>query len=66
MNKHQSLKMNIRNSSSSVISEINAVWTGFMIPIIRPQHSIKKLKKFYRENIKLKNITAETKNRKLN
>lgn len=47
--KHRSLKINIRNSASSVISDTNAVWANFMIPTIRPQHSIKKLEKFYSE-----------------
>ncbi|CAD6222134.1 GSCOCG00000748001-RA-CDS [Cotesia congregata] len=47
MFKHMSLKMTIRNSSASVISETNAVWAKFMIPTMRPQHSIKKLEKFY-------------------
>lgn len=47
--KHRSLNITIRNSASSVISDTNAVWANFMIPTIRPQHSIKKLEKFYSE-----------------
>lgn len=46
--KHQFLNTNsIRNSASSVINDTNAVWANFMIPTIRPQHSIKKLEKYY-------------------
>ncbi|CAG5100671.1 Protein of unknown function [Cotesia congregata] len=54
MYKHHSLKQTIRNSSSDVLSEVNAVWAGFLIPTIRPQHSKKKLEKLYSEYIIIK------------
>lgn len=54
MYKHKSLKLNIRVSSSSVISDTNAVWASFSIPTIRPQHSIRKLESLYSDYVKLK------------
>ncbi|XP_044595356.1 uncharacterized protein LOC123272552 [Cotesia glomerata] len=64
MFKHMSLKMTIRNSSASVISEISAVWAKFMIPTIRPQHSIKKLEKFYAKYKDLKKNRSREKKSK--
>lgn len=54
MYKHQSLKLTIRNSATSVINDTNTIWASFKIPTIRPQHSLTKLEKFYAEYIKVK------------
>lgn len=62
--KHQSLNMTIRNSASSVISDTNAVWSKFMIPTIRPQHSIQKLEKFYTDYLLIKKHRNREKNSK--
>lgn len=52
--KHQSLKITIRSSASSVISDTNAVWKNFMIPTIRLQHSIQKLENFFSDYLLIK------------
>lgn len=62
--KHQSLKLNIRASASSVISDTNAVWAKLLIPTSRPQHSIKKLEKIHCEYIKLKKHRSRAKTSK--
>ncbi|XP_044585219.1 uncharacterized protein LOC123265495 [Cotesia glomerata] len=54
MYKHQSLKLTIRNSATSVINDTNTIRASFKIPTIRPQHSLTKLEKFYAEYIKVK------------
>ncbi|CAH1107376.1 unnamed protein product [Psylliodes chrysocephalus] len=56
--------MTIRNSASSVISDTNAVWSKFMIPTIRPQHSIQKLEKFYTDYLLIKKHRNREKNSK--
>ncbi|XP_074108478.1 uncharacterized protein LOC141533473 isoform X3 [Cotesia typhae] len=54
MYRHQSLKLTIRNSATSVINDTNTIWASFKIPTIRPQHSLAKLEKFYAKYIKVK------------
>lgn len=64
MYKHQSLKLSIRDSASSVISDTNAAWANLLIPTSRPQHSIQKLKKIYSEYMKLKKHRSRAKTSK--
>lgn len=52
--KHQSLKITIRTSATSVISDTNSVWKNFMIPTIRSQHSIQTLETFFSEYLLIK------------
>lgn len=65
MHKHHSSKLTIRNSSSIVISDINAIWAGFSIPALRPQHSIQKIEKFYAEYMKIKKHRSRVKQSKI-
>lgn len=62
--KHQSLKLSIRASASSVISDTNAVWANLLIPTSRLQHSIKKLEKIYSDYMKLKKHRSREKTSK--
>ncbi|XP_044578931.1 uncharacterized protein LOC123261403 [Cotesia glomerata] len=64
MYKHQSLKLSIRASASSVISDTNAIWANLLIPTSRPQHSIKKLEKIHSDYMKLKNHRSRAKTSK--
>ncbi|XP_044578933.1 uncharacterized protein LOC123261406 [Cotesia glomerata] len=64
MYKHQSLKLSLRASASSVISDTNAIWANLLIPTSRPQHSIKKLEKIHSDYMKLKNHRSRAKTSK--
>ncbi|XP_044580678.1 uncharacterized protein LOC123262499 [Cotesia glomerata] len=59
MYKRQSLKLSIRTSASSVISDTNAIWANLLIPTSRPQHSIKNY-----DYMKLKNHRSRAKTSK--
>lgn len=65
MHKHRGLKITIRRSSNEVISELNEIWSNFLLPTCQRQQSVKKLETFHKEYLNLqKNRKSVKKSKK--